>query len=225
MLYSFNMKEAIFSIKREIENARILCGKEEKVWLVAAAKSRSAEEITQALSLGCDAAGENRVQELTEKFPLVRNGSFHFIGTLQRNKVKYLTGKVSLIQSVDSFELAQEIDKRWEKTGDIINVLIEVNIGREPQKGGVAEEELDALIKFILTKSHLRLRGFMAVLPIGAPKELYLSMRALYEKTKAGLNLPYFDILSMGMTDDYKIAVACGSNMVRIGRGIFGERK
>lgn len=219
------MKEKISSIKRNIENARLLCGKEEKVYLVAASKGRSAEEINEALALGCDAAGENRVQELIEKYPLINRGTFHFIGALQRNKVKYLVGKVDLIQSVDGNELALEINKRCEKAESVMDVLIEVNIGRENQKSGVFEEGLDGLIQYVLTQKFLRLRGLMTVLPIGAPEKLYAAMRALYEKTKERLNLDYFNILSMGMTDDYQIAVMQGSNMVRIGRGIFGERK
>jgi hypothetical protein len=134
-------------------------------------------------------------------------------------------GKVDLIQSVDGNELALEINKRCEKAQSVMDVLIEVNIGRENQKSGVFEEGLDGLIQYVLTQKFLRLRGLMTVLPIGAAAELYAAMRALYEKTKERLNLDYFNILSMGMTDDYQIAVMHGSNMVRIGRGIFGERK
>lgn len=219
------MRQRILELKQEIESARTLCGKEERVLLVAATKGRSAQEIESALAWGCDAAGENRVQELLEKFPLAKNALFHFIGVLQRNKVKYLVDKVSLIQSVDSIALAQEIDSRFAKAGKVIDILIEVNIGREAQKSGVLEEELNAFIESLLPLKNLRLRGLMTVMPMGAPKEIYLYMRALYEQTKKDLNLAHFDILSMGMSDDYKVAVLCGSNMVRIGRAIFGERK
>lgn len=219
------MRQKIVELKQEIERARALCGKEERVYLVAATKGRSVQEIERALEWGCDAAGENRAQELLEKFSLVKNASFHFIGALQRNKVKYLVGKVSFIQSVDSVALAQEINRCFAKADSIIDILIEVNIGREAQKSGVLEEEIDELMVRVLSLKNLRLRGLMTVMPVGAPKEMYLNMRALYEQKKKDLNLAHFDILSMGMTDDYKTAITCGSNMVRIGRAIFGERK
>lgn len=173
--------------------------------------------------------GENRVQELLAKYFEKEGLTWHFIGRLQTNKVKYIVDKVSLIQSVDSLRLAEEIEKRAAKIGKRIDILLEVNVGGEESKGGVSEEEFPLLLERVKTMPHLCLKGVMSVLPnqkeeVIAP--LYAKLRELYERA-AEVKSENFDVkyLSAGMSGDYPVALRYGSNMVRIGSAIFGARR
>ena len=199
----------------------------EKVLLVAATKTQDVETINAAIRAGVDAVAENRVQEFKEKNDLlIPECPRHFIGHLQTNKVKYLVGKIDLFHSCDRDELAQEISRLSLLRNVVSNVLIQVNIGNEESKGGYPlDEAFDAYLRLRETGG-LRVCGFMAMLPISTDEnllgELADHMRALYERAAAqDENIRY---LSMGMSGDYALCVKHGSNVVRVGSTIFGER-
>lgn len=198
----------------------------EPVTLVAATKTRTAEEINRALLAGITDIGENRVQEFREKYDLVRGGNRHFIGHLQTNKVKYLIGKTYLYHSVDRDELAAEIATRSQRAGIVSDILIQVNIGKEESKGGYPPERAYEAFERLSAAAGLRVRGFMAMLPV-SDDEGYLAalcddMRALYERAKqTNRSVSY---LSMGMSGDRELCLAHGSNMIRLGTAIFGAR-
>ncbi len=199
----------------------------EKITLVGASKTMPADVINQAISLGLEVVAENKVQEFRDKHEHLVGAREHFIGHLQTNKVKYLVGKVELIQSVDSIHLADAIDKEAFKKGVIQDVLIEVNVGGELSKSGFDfENAFDSVIQISRQFKNIQVKGLMAMLP-RTDDESVLSlccdkMRGVYDRLKDfGLNLTY---LSIGMSQDYKIAIKHGSNMIRLGRDIFGER-
>ena len=195
--------------------------------LMAVIKTRTQEEIQFTIrECGLTLVGENRVQEMTAHGSALDGAEVHFIGTLQKNKVKYLTGKVSAAESVDSFELAAEISRRSAAAGIVTDVLFEVNTGRETQKSGVFPEDLPRLIYDCASLPAIRARGLMTVAPIcdsGAERRKYF---ALLRKLKDE-NSSYFvsPILSMGMSDSYREALDEGADIVRIGTGIFGKRE
>ena len=198
----------------------------EKITLVGATKTVNAETINAAVRLGLKIVAENRVQEFREKTALIKGATQHFIGHLQTNKVKYLVGNVALIQSVDSLRLAEAIDEIAAKKFLVQNVLAEVNVGGEESKSGfdflTAEDNLKALAEF----KNIKVKGIMAMLPQKNNDDELIALckkaRALFDKMKE--IFPYYEYLSMGMSGDYKIAVKNGSNMIRIGSGIFGKR-
>jgi len=201
------------------------------VQLVAAAKTRNPEEILEAIDSGVKIIGENYVQEAERAYEVAGNkAKWHFIGHLQRNKVKKAVSIFDMIETVDSFEIAREIDKRCAQIGKVLAILIEVNIGREEQKSGVFPEHVEQLIKEISALPNIRVSGLMTMGPLSEDPEdsrpYFVAMRKLFEKMQK-LNLPNVDMkyLSMGMTNSYKIAPEEGANMVRIGTKIFGERK
>lgn len=172
--------------------------------------------------------GENKVQEFLSKYFESKDVVWQFIGRLQTNKVKYIVDKVSLIQSVDSLRLAEEIEKRAGKIGKVMEILVEVNVGNEETKGGVSEEDLFPLLAEIEKMPHLKLKGLMSVLPNaeeGALEPLYARLSELFRKVQS-MKADNFEvtILSAGMSGDYKVALANGSNMVRIGSAVFGAR-
>ena len=196
--------------------------------LVAATKTQDSATIAEFHRLAPEAKiGENRVQELVEKYDPALE--WHMIGRLQTNKVKYIIDKVSLIHSLDRLELAQEIEKQAAKRGKVQDVLVEVNMGGEESKGGVAPELVNGFIKSLSRFEHMRILGIMSVMPRtddeDALRKLYASLKALFEDVK-GIEQGNADIkyLSAGMSGDYNIALEYDANMVRIGRAIFGER-
>lgn len=198
----------------------------EPVTLVAATKMQTAEDINEAIRAGINDIGENWVQEFKEKYDLIEGANRHFIGHLQTNKVKYLIGKTYLYHSCDRMELAEEISKRSQKNNVVSDVLIQINIGCEESKGGFEYEEGFAAYQKIATMPALRVKGFMAMLPMQGEEEYLLGlvkkMRLLYEKAKAQDENIQF--LSMGMSGDYKLCLKGGSNMIRVGTTIFGHR-
>ena len=198
----------------------------EAVTLVAATKTRTPEEINEAIRAGITDIGENKVQEFRDKNDLVEGANRHFIGHLQTNKVKYLIGRTCLIHSLDRDELAAEISRRSQRAGLTTDVLIEVNIGSELSKSGYSLAEADAAYARLREVPGIRIRGFMAMLPNARDEALLSSladeMRALYDRTREkDENIVH---LSMGMSGDWRLCVAHGSNMVRIGTALFGER-
>jgi len=201
------------------------------VELVAAAKTRKPEEVLEAVESGVRIIGENYVQEAERVYEVVGNrAKWHFIGYLQRNKVKKAVRIFDMIETVDSIEIAQEIDKRCAQIGKIMPVLIEVNSGREKQKSGVLPENAEQLVREISVLPNIRVTGLMTMGPrFGNPEDsrpYFVETKKLWERTKK-LNLPNVEMryLSMGMTNSYKIALEEGANVVRIGNKIFGERE
>ena len=200
------------------------------VQLVAAAKSRTVEEIRLALKAGVKIFGQNYLQEAIPAFEaLGREAEWHFIGHLQRNKVKKAVEIFDMIETVDSVELAHEIHKRCLRIGKRMSVLIEVNSGREAQKSGVVPEAVEDLICEISTLPHLKVQGLMTMGPLfGNPEDarpFFVTTREIFEAVRAK-NVPGVEMkfLSMGMTNSYRVAIREGANMVRIGTKIFGPR-
>lgn len=216
------MEEEIKKVFKNIERVKRENGITYPVTVVAATKTITPDRINLLPHYGIEIAGENRVQELLEKYDSVRGLKWHFIGSLQTNKVKYIVDKVDLIHSVDREELADEIDKRSAKIGKVIDVLVEVNTGGEASKSGIAPEKAEDLAAYISGKKNLRLRGVMGVFPIDARDELYEKLYDVYRKISK--TYPNADILSAGMSGDYLKAIEHGANLVRIGSAIFGKR-
>ena len=209
---------------------RILEELPDGVKLVAAAKTRTSEEILEALDAGVQIVGENYVREAQDAFQVVgHRAQWHFIGHLQTNKVKKAVEIFNVIETVDSLKLAGEIDKRCRQAGKIMSVLIEINSGKEQQKSGVFPEEAMDLIQKISHLKNVKVKGLMTMGPFfGEPEDArpyFVVTHRLFEKMK-DLHLPGVDMvhLSMGMTNSYKVAIEEGANIVRIGTKIFGER-
>ncbi|MFC2024835.1 YggS family pyridoxal phosphate-dependent enzyme [Chloroflexota bacterium] len=209
---------------------QILSELPEGVRLVAAAKTRRPEEILESIEAGVKIVGENYVQEAERAYEVVDNRvKWHFIGYLQRNKVKKAVSIFDMIETVDSVEIAMEIDKRCAQISKVMPVLIEVNSGWEKQKSGVSPEDVERLVRKISALPNIRVMGLMTMGPrFGNPEDsrpYFVETRKIFEKIKK-LNLPNIEMryLSMGMTHSYQIAIEEGANMVRLGSKIFGER-
>ena len=216
------------TIKQNV--SQILSELPDGIQLVAAAKTRNPEEILEAVEAGVKIIGENYVQEAERAYEVVGNkAKWHFIGHLQKNKVKKAVKIFDVIETVDSIELAREIDKRCAQIGKTMPVLIEINSGRELQKAGVLPENAEQLAREISACQNIRVTGLMTMGPrFGDPEDsrpYFVETKKLFEKIKK-LNLPNTEMryLSMGMTNSYKIALEEGANIVRIGSKIFGER-
>jgi len=201
------------------------------VQLVAAAKTRTPEEILQAAEAGIQIIGENYVQEARAAFNLVGHRvKWHFIGHLQRNKAKKAVEIFDMIETLDSVELAREIDKRANNQGRIMPVLIEINSGKEEQKFGIFPEEAEGLILEISEFKNIKIQGLMTMGPMfGDPENArpyFIETKKVFDRIKA-LNLPDVEMkyLSMGMTNSYRVAIEEGANIVRIGTKIFGPRE
>ena len=200
------------------------------VELVAAAKARTAEKVLEAVESGINVVGENYVQEAERIYRVVGNkAKWHMIGYLQKNKVKKAVTLFDMIETVDSVDLAREIDKRCAQIGKLMPVLVEINSGREEQKSGVLPENAEQLIRAISSLPNIKVMGLMTMGPrFGNPEDsrpYFVTTRKIFERIKA-LELPNIEMthLSMGMTNSYHIALEEGANMVRIGTKIFGER-
>lgn len=214
-------------IKENVEKVKIEIPKEVK--LLAVSKTKPLEDLEEAYAAGLRDFGENKVQELTKKSENFHDDvRWHFIGHLQTNKVKYLVDKVYLIHSLSSAKLLEEIERVFGKANKVANTLIQINIGREESKSGILEEDLNDFIDAIEKCSYVSVKGIMVIIPKGDEK----SNRMYFKKTKKifeELKLKKYNnitmkILSMGMTHDFRTAIEEGSNLVRIGTGIFGER-
>jgi len=199
--------------------------------LVAAAKTRTPEEVLEAVEAGIRIVGENYVQEAIRARDVVGNRArWHFIGHLQKNKVKKAVSIFDMIETVDSFELAKEIDKYCKRVGKVMPVLVEVNSGREPQKFGVMPEETEGLIRAISRFDNIKVMGLMTMGPrFGDPEEsrpYFRETKRIFDNLKKA-HIPNVEMryLSMGMSNSYRIAIEEGANIVRIGTKIFGERR
>jgi pyridoxal phosphate enzyme (YggS family) len=228
MNYNHNMTSGV--IKENI--VKLLAELPNGVELVAAAKTRTPEEILEAVQVGINIIGENYVTEAKRAYELVgKRAKWHFIGTFQKHNVRRKVLEMfDMIETVDSLEIAREIDKRCAQIGKIMPILIEVNSGREPQKSGVLPEDVEQLIREISSLRNIKVMGLMTMGPrFGNPEDsrpYFVQTRRIFEKIK-GLELPNVEMryLSMGMTNSYKIALEEGANIVRIGTKIFGERE
>ena len=226
MAYSY-VDENLATIRARIDAARARSGGRE-VTLLAAVKYTDTEHINYLHSLGVNDIGENRVQQLLEHWEALdrENLRVHFIGTLQKNKVKYIIDKVSMIHSLDSLSLAQEIEKQAAKHGIVMDVLVEINSGMEENKSGILPDEAAAFCESLGQFSHLNLRGFMTMAPKCEKNEEYRKYFCktsqlcldIWQKTLHNIDRP---ILSMGMSDSFEIAIEEGADIVRVGRALF----
>lgn len=226
-----SIAENIARVRANIAAAAKEAGrKPEEITLVGASKMNDAAACREAVAAGIDALGENRVQEMTAKLQehAYDGAPLHFIGHLQRNKVRQVVGKVNLIQSVGSPELLEEIEKAAGKLGIVQDILLEVNIGEEEAKSGFLPAELLSGAEAALKKDHIRVLGLMTIPPADAEREENLryfdKVRALFLDMDGKLFHNGLQVLSMGMSGDYEDAVRAGATMVRVGTAIFGSR-
>lgn len=225
------LKENLKNVKENIKNACERVGRDpSEVTLVAVSKIKPLSDIEELAEVGQMEYGENYVQELCEKYENISKPvHWHMIGHLQRNKVKYIIDKVELIHSVDSYALAQQIEKEAVKKGVIAQILIQVNIASEDTKFGLNEDEVLSLVKEISSLEHVKIRGLMTSAPyVTDPEENRCYFKKLHQLfvdiPKKNIDNVSMDILSMGMTNDYEVAIEEGATMIRVGTGIFGER-
>lgn len=219
-----NYNEIISSIKSNCANIN---KNFEDITIIAVSKTVSPEKIREAYNLGIRDFGENKVQEMLSKMEILpKDINWHFIGNLQSNKVKQIVGKVSLIQSVDSYKLMDEIDKHAKKLNIIQNILIEVNIGLEDTKGGINPSNLNDYLQYASKLDNIHILGLMCIPPKNLLNvENFSKMRNIFvDNAKIFSHNINMNILSMGMSSDYNLAISQGSNMVRIGQAFFGER-
>lgn len=223
------------NLDRVTESVRDACQKSNRslqdVTLIAVSKTKPVELLMEAYECGCRHFGENKVQELVEKYEVMpKDIQWHMIGHLQRNKVKYIVDKVCMIHSVDSLRLAEEISKEAVKKNVIVSILIEVNMAGEESKFGVKPEETESLIRSISRLPGILIKGLMTIAPyVDDPEQNrchFLGLRQLaVDITNKNIDNVIMDVLSMGMTGDYMIAIEEGATCVRVGTGIFGERQ
>lgn len=225
------VKENLSKVEKKIQDACERSGRDPKeVTLIAVSKTKPIEMIEEAVSAGKKEFGENKAQEMKEKSEILPNDLiWHFIGHLQTNKVKYVVGRAALIHSVDSLHLAEAIEKESAKKGVISQILVEVNVAQEDSKFGLKPEETEQLIREIANLPHVHINGLMTIAPfVENPEENREIFRQL-RKLSVDINRKNIDnidmnVLSMGMTNDYEVAVEEGATHVRVGTGIFGER-
>ena len=226
-----NVEENLAIIRKNIAHAMEKSGRSDSVRIMAVTKTVSPERVNQALALGIDLIGENRVQELIEKYDSYdrKKCEIHFIGHLQTNKVQYIVDKVDMIESLDSIRLAEEIERQCKRIGRTMKVLVQVNAGREESKYGVYPEDVPGFMEKVSYFPHLRVQGLMAVVPkckeYAEICKYFMNMNHLFLDSRLK-NIDNINMvcLSMGMTNDYGLAVENGATIIRIGRGLFGER-
>nr|WP_294492271.1 YggS family pyridoxal phosphate-dependent enzyme [uncultured Mediterraneibacter sp.] len=225
------LKENLEAVEEKIQAACKRAGRDrDEVTLIAVSKTKPVEMLREAYDLGVRIFGENKVQEIRDKYEaLPKDIQWHMIGHLQTNKVKYIADKVELIHSVDSLKLAETIEKEAVKHNRVIDILLEVNVAREASKFGLAMEEVIPLFNKIGKLPHLRVRGLMTIAPFVENPEnnraIFADLHKLYVDIKEkNIDNGTVSILSMGMTNDYEVAIEEGATMVRIGTGIFGAR-
>ncbi|MBE5931900.1 MAG: YggS family pyridoxal phosphate-dependent enzyme [Lachnospiraceae bacterium] len=225
------LRENLQKVKDRIEKACVKAGRNiDEVTLIAVSKTKPLSDIEELILCGTKEFGENKVQELVDKYENVSTPvNWHLIGHLQTNKVKYIVDKVSLIHSVDSLKLAKEIQKEAAKKNVIVNILVQVNVANEDTKFGLDTSEVLHLVNEISILPNIRIKGLMTIAPyVENPEDnrpYFKELKQLLLDIKSK-NIDNVDmsILSMGMTNDYEVAIEEGATMVRVGTGIFGER-
>lgn len=225
------IRDNITTISGDIKDICVRTGKDpDSITIIAVTKTVDPDHINYAIGCGIQNIGENKVQEIMAKYENIeKNVNWHLIGHLQTNKVKYIIDKVALIHSVDSVSLAQEISRRAEKAGIVMDVLVQVNVAQEETKYGIGYEEIDSFVHELSALGGIKVKGLMTIAPYYEDME---QVRPIFRRLKgkydilgeAGIPNVEMKYLSMGMTNDYKLAIEEGSNMVRIGTGIFGAR-
>ena len=226
------IRENLRTVESNIETACTKCGRDRSdVKLIAVSKTKPVEMLRQAYDLGCRDFGENKVQELVEKYDkLPKDIRWHMIGHLQRNKVKYIVDKVFLIHSVDSLRLAQEISKEALKKNVTVSILLEVNVANEESKFGASNEEVMSFAEEVSKLPNIVIKGLMTIAPYVENSEenrLYFAkLKQIYvDIIHKNIDNVFMEELSMGMTGDYEVAITEGATYVRVGTGIFGERQ
>ena len=226
-----DVSQHVQSVMERIRQAALAAGREPgEITLCAATKVQTDETIRAAIAAGVRVCGENRVQEMTAKLAedAYRGAPLHFIGHLQRNKVKQVVGKAALIQSIGSPELLAEVDRQAEKLGIVQDILLEVNIGGEEAKSGFAPDAVEQAAAQAKALAHVRVRGLMTIPPADATREenmaYFEKVRALYVDISRKMYDNGLEYLSMGMSGDFADAIRAGANMVRVGSAIFGAR-
>ncbi len=227
-----DIKENLNIVRKNIEAACAACGRETgEVKLIAVSKTKPLSMLEEAYTDGCRDFGENKVQELVDKYEAMpKDIRWHMIGHLQRNKVKYIVDKVFLIHSVDSLRLAQEIEKEAAKKGVSVNILVEVNVAEEESKFGTTASETVSLVEEIAKLPHIRIKGLMTIAPYVEDSEenrrYFAKLKQIYvDIIHKNIDNVFMEELSMGMTGDYEVAITEGATYVRVGTGIFGERE
>ena len=225
------LKENLEKVEENIQAACDRAGrKRDEVTLIAVSKTKPPHMLQEAYDLGVRIFGENKVQEIREKYEVLpKDIDWHMIGHLQRNKVKYIVGKVELIHSVDTYRLAEEINIQAKKQNVIVPILVEVNIAHEESKFGISAEDAILLVEEISKLENIRIKGLMTIAPyVENPEDNRLYFRKIKQLsvdiTNKNIDNVFMEILSMGMTGDYMVAIEEGATMVRVGTGIFGER-
>lgn len=226
-----SIKSNIEYINELKEKAAIKSGRTgDDVLLVAVTKLHTPAEINEAIDAGITDIGENKVQEILDKYDSVKPVRWHLIGHLQTNKVKYIIDKVSMIHSVDSLKLAKEIDKRAAQHSLVMDILVQVNSANEDSKFGITTEETDQLIKDITEQCpNIRIKGLMCIAPYAEDSNeirgYFTEVKQIYDRyVKNKAERIDFQYLSMGMTNDFEVAIEEGSNLIRVGTAIFGYR-
>ena len=226
------LKENLEQVQKNINEACERAGRNtDEVTLIAVSKTKPVEMLQEIYDCGIREFGENKVQEMCEKMEILpKDIHWHMIGHLQTNKVKYIVGKTALIHSVDSLHLAKEIEKQAAKNNVIVPILIEVNIAEEESKFGIHKEETIALVREVAQMQHVHIRGLMTIAPyVENPEDnrsYFKGIRQLSVDIKQeNIDNVDMDVLSMGMTGDYMVAIEEGATLVRVGTGIFGERQ
>ena len=227
-----DLKNRLENVNDRINKAALKCGRDpENIHLVAVSKTIPANRVKEAIELGVTILGENYVQEARDKFNVLGTYpvSWHFIGHLQTNKAKYAVRLFDLIHSVDTLKLARELDKQAKKVNKFQDILIQINVSKEPSKSGSDIENAANLIKDIVHLENVSLKGFMAMPPFFNNPEkarpYFIALRNLRDQIQKTLPGVALDELSMGMTGDFEVAIEEGATFVRIGTAIFGERR
>lgn len=225
------LKENLKNVEENIEAACKRAGRSrDEVTLIAVSKTKPLEMLREIYDAGTRHFGENKVQELCDKMEQMPSDiQWHMIGHLQRNKVKYIVGKVALIHSVDTYRLAEEINIQAQKRNITVPILVEVNIAGEESKFGISAEDAILLVEDISRLENVQIKGLMTIAPyVADPEENRLYFRRIKQLsvdiTNKNIDNVSMEILSMGMTGDYEVAIEEGATMVRVGTGIFGER-
>lgn len=226
------IRKNIEEVKERVKRAAFKSGRTaEDITVIAVTKTLGVDRVISAVAGGINNLGENRVQELVEKYPLVNmDCSWHLIGHLQTNKVKYIIDKVAMIHSLDRIELAEEIQKRAERIGKTVDALVQVNVAGEETKFGIRPEETLAFMKKLSGYKNIRVRGLMTVAPhvenVEEVRPVFKGLRKiLVDIMRENIDNINMDFLSMGMSNDYEVAIEEGANIVRIGTAIFGARQ
>ncbi|MDE5939047.1 MAG: YggS family pyridoxal phosphate-dependent enzyme [Lachnospiraceae bacterium] len=226
------IKENLDKVRERMAAACAVCGRAaDEVKLIAVSKTKPLPALEEAYSCGCRDFGENKVQELVDKYEAMpKDIRWHMIGHLQRNKVKYIVDKVFLIHSVDSLRLAQEIEKEAAKKNLCVNILVEVNVAEEESKFGTTSGEAAVLVEQIAKLPHVKVRGLMTIAPYVEDSEenrrYFAKLKQIYvDIIHKNIDNVFMEEISMGMTGDYEVAITEGATYIRVGTGIFGERE